>query len=85
MIDGQPLHYQRAGHGQHVLLLLPGALGSGQTDFLPQLTGLNPEIFTIIAWDPPGYGHSRPPDRDFNDFYRKDAFMAAKLMKVTKN
>ncbi len=41
------------------------------------------EKFTLIAWDPPGYGFSRPPQRDFSgDFYRRDANYAAKLMQV---
>ena len=39
--------------------------------------------FTWVAWDPPGYGKSRPPTRDFSDAYlRKDAILAAKLMEV---
>ncbi|XP_046917312.2 serine hydrolase BPHL [Dermatophagoides farinae] len=80
-IDGHKIHYESAGQGEHVLLLMPGALGTGRNDFLPQLTGLDGSKFKIIAWDPPGYGQSRPPERDFEDFYRRDAIMAAKLMK----
>lgn len=37
----------------------------------------------MIAWDPPGYGYSRPPERiDLYgpDIYTKDANLAAKLM-----
>ena len=81
-IEGSTIHYEQAGHGPHVILLLPGAIGTGLTDFRPQLERLNPELFTLIAWDPPGYGLSRPPEKDFNDFYRKDAAIAAKLMEV---
>lgn len=81
-VDGKKIHYETAGNGNHILLLMPGALGTGKNDFLPQLTGLDGSIFKIIAWDPPGYGQSRPPERDFNDFYHKDAEIAAKLMKV---
>lgn len=80
-IDGQVLHYEVAGSGPHVLLLLPGAIGTGRGDFEHQLRGLDGEQFTMVAWDPPGYGQSRPPEKDFNDFYRTDAAMAAKLMK----
>jgi valacyclovir hydrolase len=41
------------------------------------------EKFTLIAWDPPGYGLSRPPERDFSgDYLRRDAKYAAKLMQV---
>ncbi|KAJ6224717.1 hypothetical protein RDWZM_003262 [Blomia tropicalis] len=43
---------------------------------------MNPKLFTMIAWDPPGYGKSRPPTKDFNNFYRTDATMASKLMKA---
>jgi pimeloyl-ACP methyl ester carboxylesterase len=44
---------------------------------------LDPYNFTLIAWDPPGYGNSRPPVRFYDkDVYLRDAQMAAKLMKV---
>ena len=76
-VNGVDIHFERVGTGDHTLLLLPGALGSTRTDFSPQLNGLNRDRLCLIAWDPPGYGYSRPPDRDFNDFYRKDAEMAA--------
>lgn len=37
----------------------------------------------MVAWDPRGYGHSRPPDRDFpGDFFERDAKDAVDLMKV---
>lgn len=37
----------------------------------------------MVAWDPRGYGHSRPPDRDFPmDFLERDAKDAVDLMKV---
>lgn len=80
-IDGQNIHYDWCGTGRHALLLLPGALGSSRTDFLPQLQNLNRDIFTLYAWDPPGYGKSRPPDRDWPvHFLGRDADVAAKLM-----
>nr|XP_033790729.1 valacyclovir hydrolase isoform X2 [Geotrypetes seraphini] len=57
--------------------------GSGQTDFGPQLKSLNKEHFTIVAWDPRGYGNSIPPNRDFPpDFFERDAKDAVDLMKV---
>lgn len=31
------IHYELSGRGAHPVLLLPGALGSTQTDFAPQL------------------------------------------------
>nr|XP_033790731.1 valacyclovir hydrolase isoform X4 [Geotrypetes seraphini] len=82
-VNGVQLHYQRTGTGSHAVLLLPGVLGSGQTDFGPQLKSLNKEHFTIVAWDPRGYGNSIPPNRDFPpDFFERDAKDAVDLMKV---
>ncbi|XP_053570647.1 valacyclovir hydrolase-like isoform X2 [Bombina bombina] len=84
-VNGVNLHYQRTGWGKHAVLLLPGVLGSSQTDFAPQLTYLNKELFTIVAWDPRGYGRSIPPNRDFPpDFYERDAKDAVDLMKALK-
>ncbi|XP_069047011.1 valacyclovir hydrolase [Lepisosteus oculatus] len=82
-VNGVELHYRQTGHGGHAALLLPGSLGSGQTDFGPQLRSLNKERFTIVAWDPRGYGLSRPPKRDFPlDFFDRDAKDAVGLMKA---
>lgn len=82
-VNGVDLFYERAGRGKHAVLLLPGALGSTQTDFEPQLKTLNKERFTVVAWDPRGYGRSRPPDRDFPaDFFERDAKDAVDLMKA---
>ncbi|KAJ1068365.1 hypothetical protein K5549_004063 [Capra hircus] len=59
--------------------------GSGETDFGPQIEKLNKKLFTVVAWDPRGYGHSRPPDRDFPvDFFERDAKDAVDLMKTLK-
>ena len=56
--------------------------GSIWTDFKPQIELLNRKKLTIVAWDPPGYGNSRPPDREFPlNFYEKDATCAHDLMK----
>ncbi|ELU06268.1 hypothetical protein CAPTEDRAFT_156358 [Capitella teleta] len=67
--------------GNHVVLLLPGALGSAKTDFAYQMQNLNKDIFTLIAWDPRGYGQSRPPVRDWPEhFLRRDAEDAAQFM-----
>lgn len=57
--------------------------GSGQTDFGPQLKSMNKQLFTIVAWDPRGYGQSIPPSRDFPpDFFERDAKDAVDLMQV---
>nr|XP_045361572.1 valacyclovir hydrolase isoform X3 [Camelus bactrianus] len=82
-VNGVHLHYLRTGEGEHAVLLLPGMLGSGETDFGPQLKNLNKQLFTVVAWDPRGYGHSRPPDRDFPvEFFERDAKDAVDLMKT---
>lgn len=57
-------------------------LGSIWTDFKPQVAGLDRNKFTIVAWDPPGYGNSRPPNRNFgNDFFYRDASLSHDFMK----
>ncbi|XP_072267885.1 valacyclovir hydrolase [Pyxicephalus adspersus] len=82
-INGGNLHYQRTGRGDHAVLLLPGVLGSSQTDFGPQLKQFNKKDFTLIAWDPRGYGLSIPPHRDYPmDFFERDAKDAIDLMKA---
>lgn len=79
-VNGVELHHEVAGQGSHVVLCMPGALGSTQSDFGPQLKGLSDE-FTVIAFDPRGYGKSIPPKRDFPpDFFARDADDAAGLM-----
>ncbi|XP_056377030.1 valacyclovir hydrolase isoform X2 [Hyla sarda] len=82
-INGASLHYQRTGCGDHAVLLLPGVLGCSQTDFGPQLKCLNKELFTVIGWDPRGYGLSIPPTRDYPpDFFSRDAKDAVDLMQA---
>ena len=81
-VNGVEIHHEVAGEGSHVVLCMPGALGSTQSDFGPQLKGLSDE-FTVVAFDPRGYGKSIPPKRDFPaDFFTRDADDAAGLMKV---
>uniref|UniRef100_A0A8C4ZMV3 AB hydrolase-1 domain-containing protein n=1 Tax=Gadus morhua TaxID=8049 RepID=A0A8C4ZMV3_GADMO len=82
-INGVQLYYERTGIGKHAVLLIPGALGSTLTDFGPQLKSLNKEMFTIVGFDPRGYGRSRPPERDFPpNFFERDAKDAVDLMKA---
>ncbi|XP_023171721.1 valacyclovir hydrolase [Drosophila hydei] len=83
--DTGDLHIVECGTGPRSLLLMPGALGSAWTDFKPQIEQL-PKLLpdhTIIAWDPPGYGKSVPPQRKFGlEFFREDAEAAVKLMRA---
>lgn len=70
---GITLHYERAGSGIP-LLLIPGALGTGKSDFPDQIGWFAERGFDVIAPDPRGYGGSRPPERDYPlDFYHRDA------------
>ena len=81
-IRGARLHYEDLGEGQP-LLLLPGALGTGQSDFAPQLEALPRRGLRVVAPDPRGYGKSRPPERAFPpDFYQQDVLDAAALMEA---
>jgi len=74
------LHVVSCGSGPPVICL-PGALGTAQTDFGPQLRALSKQ-HTVISFDPRGYGDSRSQPRTFPaDFYRRDAEDAAVLMK----
>ncbi|KAL7298644.1 hypothetical protein TKK_0008410 [Trichogramma kaykai] len=80
-VENIDINYAKTGSGKHPVLLLPGALGTIWTDFKPQLEGLDKERLTVIAWDPPGYGESRPPARTFPaNFFERDAEWAQKLM-----
>ncbi|KYN30104.1 PREDICTED: valacyclovir hydrolase [Trachymyrmex cornetzi] len=82
-VNNMEINYARVGTGDHPVLLLPGALGSIWTNFKPQMENLNVDGLTIVAWDPPGYGKSRPPDRTFpDDFFQRDATWAYNLMKT---
>lgn len=83
------LHYERSGSGSHVVLCMPGALGSAATDFGPQLKYFGEErgdLYTCVSFDPRGYGSSRPPKRDFHTepeiFLKTDARDAHALMKT---
>ena len=81
-VRGVHLYYEDRGQGQP-LLLVSGALGTGQSDFGPQLESLPAAGLRVIAPDPRGYGKSRPPAREFPlDFYEQDAQDCAVLMEA---
>ena len=79
-VEDRKIHVAQTGRGDKALLLLPGALGSALSDLKPQLEGLDGEKLTVVGWDPPGYGQSRPPARRWENFFREDAEMAVKTM-----
>ncbi|CAG7732081.1 unnamed protein product [Allacma fusca] len=81
-IQGCNLNYEEVGDGEHVLLLLPGYLGTIETSFGKVVDQMDKTIFRLVCWDPPGYGKSRPPNRVFTrDFLQEDARKAGELMK----
>ncbi len=65
------------------LFVLSCGAGTIWTDFSPQIVGFDLNKFSLLVWDPPGYGKSRPPKRNFSvDYLERDADLAAELMKV---
>ena len=71
-LNGFSMYYETLGSGQP-LVFLPGALGSGKTDFEHQLAWFS-QSYQVVAPDPRGYGQSRPPERDYPlGFYQRDA------------
>ncbi|HKA56025.1 MAG TPA: alpha/beta hydrolase [Candidatus Binatia bacterium] len=79
-VRGVNLYYEDRGQDQP-LLLIAGALGTGQSDFAPQLETLPGVGLRVIAPDLRGYGKSRPPAREFPlDFYEQDAQDCAALL-----
>lgn len=85
-VGGFKLHYEKLGSGSHVVLLLPGGLGSTRTDFGPQLDQFDKSKYTLVSWDAPGYGYSRPPERNYSlgaEIYKQDAELVASLMSVS--
>ncbi|CAH2040788.1 unnamed protein product, partial [Iphiclides podalirius] len=84
-VGNHNINYVKVGTGPHHVFCMPGALGTIWTDFKPQIEGLNKEKFTILAWDPVGYGKSRPPEKEFTaNFYEKDADVAFEFLKQLK-
>ncbi|XP_050539267.1 valacyclovir hydrolase-like isoform X2 [Daktulosphaira vitifoliae] len=66
------------------LLVLPGILGSVSKGTLKTIIwNLDHKKYTIIVWDAPGFGLSRPPDRNYAPgFFYRDADYAISLMKI---
>ncbi|CAG2176616.1 unnamed protein product, partial [Oppiella nova] len=83
-INGYPIWYERFGTGPKPILLIPGAIGTGRTDYWEQLEGddaLDTNRFTLIAVESPGWGRSAPPARRFDmNMYNRDAECYYQLM-----
>ncbi|VVC41145.1 Alpha/beta hydrolase fold-1,Alpha/Beta hydrolase fold [Cinara cedri] len=81
-IDNYEINYSKIGNGPHVLLLCPGLLGDID-NFTLIIDNFDREKYTMVSWDPPGYGLSRPPDREFPlDNMHRDADLAISLMEA---
>ena len=90
-VNGVDLSYVKGGEGEHAILCIPGALGTALSDLPRQIeffsgAGDNniSSQFTIIGFDPRGYGNSRPPSREFSispvHFLKQDALDGHSLM-----
>ena len=85
-VNGTELHYEMRGNGPHPIVCIPGALGTIESDFRPQVEyfGREGSGFTVVAFDPRGYGQSRPANRfDTGEhFFFTDAKDAHVLMQT---
>jgi valacyclovir hydrolase len=75
------LHYKTDGAGEP-LLLIPGALGTAESDFHHQIEWFG-RYYRVVAPDPRGYGAARSCERDYSSgFYQRDAEDMLALMSV---
>ena len=81
-INGVQLHYEIRGDGSHPIICIPGAIGTAKMSFEPQLDyfGRQGSGFTVVSFDPRGYGASRPAERFGKNFFICDAMDANALM-----
>ena len=81
-INNATLFYERHGlNSEEAVLCIPGALGTTQSDFSYQLKEMSKD-FTMVSFDPRGFGKSKKVPRDFNqNFYEADARDGIELMK----
>jgi len=83
-VEDYTVQYIITGTGEHPVLFLPGVLGTSPVDFGPQFEAFNGSQFTLVGWDPPGFGGSKPHhDKEYfpTDFYFRDAGLAVKTMR----
>lgn len=50
------INYARVGRGAINVFCCPGTLGAWNTDFKPLFAHFDLSKYTLVAWDPPGYG-----------------------------
>jgi len=87
LVNGVELHFTQSGRGPHPILCIPGAMAPSHWAFASQLEYFGGEGrgYTIVAYDPRGYGNSRPPDREYQlvpeHHMKTDASDAYHLMK----
>ena len=64
-ITGVQLYYEIRGDGSHPIICIPGAIGTAKMSFEQQLDyfGRQGSGFTVVSFDPRGYGASRPAER----------------------
>ena len=78
------MYYECRGSGFHSLLIIPGALESISALFSAQLDyfGSKSSGFTVVGFDPHGYGNSRPYTRDYSapNIYHCDALDTVQVM-----
>lgn len=85
ILKNQTINYVKIGSGNHTLFLNPGCLGTIWQTYDNLIRRLDKNLFTIYAWDPPGLGESRPPNRVASiDFYESDTNMAYELISYLK-
>lgn len=61
-------------------------VGSIEMDFIPIANQFNTKKYKWIAWDPPGYGKSRPPKREFaSERYETVGFLDVPYIKELMN
>lgn len=76
------INYTKVGHGSHNVVMIPGALGTSRSHYQCQINGFNKEEFTLVIFDPQGYGKSVPPKRTLTkEGFQIDADTAYELMK----
>ncbi|KAL1459184.1 hypothetical protein WDU94_011191 [Cyamophila willieti] len=81
-IKGSDIRFVRYGHGPRALFFTYGVLGEIRNSFKKQLTAFDPDVFTSIFWDPPGYGKSLPRGRNFipYQYIEDDVVIAHELL-----